>query len=126
MWLGLVAAAFLYGQEDLASITDFKLTIGSLSETVRVTADTVTLNTENGMVTGFDYSRAGLRGVSFPPAFADGNSGRNILDGPGMQNIDLSLLKNWAPATSVRRSRTAAGGRGDIQMSNSDAIRAHG
>jgi hypothetical protein len=27
--------------------------------------------------------------------FADGNSGRNILDGPGKQNIDLSMLKNW-------------------------------
>ena len=28
--------------------------------------------------------------------FAPGNSGRNILDGPGRQNINLSLLKRWA------------------------------
>ena len=27
--------------------------------------------------------------------FAPGNSGRGILDGPGMQNINLNLLKNW-------------------------------
>jgi TonB dependent receptor len=28
--------------------------------------------------------------------FAPGNSGRNILDGPGTQNINLSLIKNWS------------------------------
>jgi hypothetical protein len=27
--------------------------------------------------------------------FADGNSGRNILDAPGLANINLSLQKNW-------------------------------
>jgi hypothetical protein len=30
--------------------------------------------------------------------FADGNGGRNNLDAPGMQNINLSLQKNWALA----------------------------
>jgi hypothetical protein len=28
--------------------------------------------------------------------FADGNSGRNILDAPGLANINLSLQKNWS------------------------------
>jgi hypothetical protein len=27
--------------------------------------------------------------------FGDGNSGRNIIDGPGLRNINLSLQKNW-------------------------------
>jgi outer membrane receptor protein involved in Fe transport len=83
----------------------------------------------NRIATGYNYTGAGKRGVDFPwynPAdfvavpscasrtdcapdqygflpFADGNSGRNILDGPGMQNIDLSLLKNWALNESGRK-----------------------
>lgn len=35
--------------------------------------------------------------------FADGNAGRNILDGPGMENIDMSLLKNWSLKEDGRR-----------------------
>ena len=35
--------------------------------------------------------------------FADGNSGRNILDGPGMQNINASLMKNWRLGESERK-----------------------
>ncbi|PYV83024.1 MAG: hypothetical protein DMG05_27015 [Acidobacteria bacterium] len=31
---------------------------------------------------------------AFPPRGSFGNSGRNILDGPGYQNINVSLLKN--------------------------------
>jgi outer membrane receptor protein involved in Fe transport len=75
----------------------------------------------NRIATGYDYTGTGKRGVDFPwyspsdfvavPScasrtncspdvygflpFAPGNSGRNILDGPGKQNIDLSLMKNW-------------------------------
>jgi outer membrane receptor protein involved in Fe transport len=75
----------------------------------------------NRIATGYDYTGTGTRGVDYPwyspsafvatPAcasqtncspdqygflpFADGNSGRNILDGPGKQNIDVSLMKNW-------------------------------
>ena len=73
------------------------------------------------IATGYDYTGVGKRGVDFrwySPSgfvavpsctsrtncspdqygflpFADGNSGRNILDGPGMQNVDLALMKNW-------------------------------
>ena len=35
--------------------------------------------------------------------FAPGNSGRNILDGPGLQNINLSMMKNWALNESSRK-----------------------
>lgn len=83
----------------------------------------------NRIATGYDYSGIGKRGVDFPwyspsafvavPScasrtncspdqygflpFADGNSGRNILDGPGMQNIDLSLMKNWLLSEGSRK-----------------------
>src|SRR5262249_30469937 len=75
----------------------------------------------NRVVSGYDPSGIGKRGVDYPwfdpsafvpvPAcasrtncspdqygflpFAPGNSGRGILDGPGLQNINLSTLKNW-------------------------------
>jgi hypothetical protein len=32
----------------------------------------------------------------FPPPGSFGNAGRNILDGPGFQNVNVSLLKNTA------------------------------
>jgi hypothetical protein len=83
----------------------------------------------NRISTGYDYTGTGKRGVDFtwysPAAFvatpgcasrtncspdqygflpfADGNSGRNILDGPGMQNVDLSMLKNWMLNESGRK-----------------------
>ena len=41
--------------------------------------------------------------------FADGNSGRNILDGPGMQNIDLSMLKNWVLNEGGARKYSSVG-----------------
>ena len=75
----------------------------------------------NRIATGKDVTGVGRRGVDYPwfnpsaftPApvcasrtncspdaygflpFAKGNSARNILDGPGLENISLSLLKNW-------------------------------
>jgi hypothetical protein len=75
----------------------------------------------NRITSGYDPSGVGKRGVDYPwfaPSafatvpgcigrtncspdqygflpFAPGNSGRNILDGPGMQNINVSLLKSW-------------------------------
>jgi hypothetical protein len=83
----------------------------------------------NRIATGYDYNGNGRRGVDFPwyfpgdfvavPScasrtncspdqygfypFAPGNSGRNILDGPGTQNIDLSLMKNWTMNESGRK-----------------------
>ncbi len=83
----------------------------------------------NRIATGYNYTGTGKRGVDFPwyvptdfaavPAcasrtncspdqygflpFAPGNSGRNILDGPGKQNIDLSMLKNWLLSESGRK-----------------------
>ena len=83
----------------------------------------------NRIVTGYDYAGLGKRGVDFPwyapgafvavPScasrtncspnqygflpFAPGNSGRNILDGPGMQNVDLSLMKNWLLNENARK-----------------------
>jgi len=83
----------------------------------------------NRIATGYNYTGTGKRGVDYPwytpsafvatPAcasqtncspdpygflpFADGNSGRNILDSPGMQNINTSLLKNWAMNENGRK-----------------------
>ncbi len=78
----------------------------------------------NRIANGAETSGAGRRGIDYPwfnpadfPAvpscasrtscapdqygflpFADGNAGRNDLDAPGLQNINLSLQKNWALA----------------------------
>ena len=75
----------------------------------------------NRIATGYDTSGTGRRGIDYPwynpadslpvPAcasrtkcspdaygflpFGDGNSGRGILDAPGTQNINLTLLKNF-------------------------------
>jgi outer membrane receptor protein involved in Fe transport len=83
----------------------------------------------NRIAAGYDYTGGGLRGVDYPwyaPAdfvavpscasrtncspdqygflpFAPGNSGRNILDGPGMRNINTSLMKNWVMNESGRK-----------------------
>ena len=83
----------------------------------------------NRIATGYDYNGNGRRGVDFPwyspgdfvavPScasrtncspdqygfypLAPGNSGRNILNGPGTQNIDLSLMKNWTMNESGRK-----------------------
>jgi hypothetical protein len=76
----------------------------------------------NRIANGADTNGVGRRGVDYPwfnPAdfipvpgcasrtncapdqygflpFADGNSGRNILNAPGLTNINVSLQKNWA------------------------------
>jgi outer membrane receptor protein involved in Fe transport len=83
----------------------------------------------NRIATGYDFAGTGRRGVDFPwyvptdfvavPScasrsncspdqygflpFAPGNSGRNILDGPGLQKIDLSMMKNWALNETSRK-----------------------
>jgi hypothetical protein len=83
----------------------------------------------NRIATGYDTTGTGKRGVDYPwyaPAdfvaapscasrtncspdkygflpFAPGNSGRNILDGPGRQSINASLLKNWMVGESGRK-----------------------
>jgi outer membrane receptor protein involved in Fe transport len=83
----------------------------------------------NRIATGYNYTGAGTRGVDYPwysptafvavPScasqtncspdqygflpFAPGNSGRNILDGPALQNIDLSLMKNWTMKENTRK-----------------------
>jgi hypothetical protein len=75
----------------------------------------------NRIATGYDNSGTGRRGIDYPwynPAdfvavpscasrtncspdqygflpFADGNSGRGVLDAPGTQNINLTMLKNF-------------------------------
>jgi hypothetical protein len=42
-----------------------------------------------------DPNPPGTTGVPFPECFnLRGNSGRNILTGPGLSNLDLSLFKN--------------------------------
>jgi hypothetical protein len=83
----------------------------------------------NRIATGYDSTGVGRRGVDYPwyvptdfvavPGcasrtncssdlygflpFAPGNAGRNILDGPGMQNINASLMKNWAVGAGERK-----------------------
>jgi hypothetical protein len=83
----------------------------------------------NRISTGNNYTGTGTRGVDYPwyapsdfvavpscasrtncspdqygfPPFTPGNAGRNILDGPGMQNINTSLMKNWAVGQSERK-----------------------
>jgi hypothetical protein len=37
-----------------------------------------------------------------PPPLAFGNAGRNILDGPGLANLDAALVKTWRSGESVR------------------------
>ena len=75
----------------------------------------------NRIANGAELTGSGRRGIDFPwfspaafaavpscasrtncspdpygfPPFAPGNSGRNILDAPGVENINLSLLKSW-------------------------------
>jgi len=39
---------------------------------------------------------------NFPAAFAYGNAGRNILDGPGRVNFDFSLFKDIPVSEQVR------------------------
>ena len=38
---------------------------------------------------------------AFPPQGTFGNAGRNILDGPGFQNVNMSLVKNTSLTESV-------------------------
>jgi hypothetical protein len=83
----------------------------------------------NRIASGKDVTGAGRQGVDFPwynPSafvgvpncasrtscspdqygflpFAPGNSGRGILDGPGLQNINLSLFKNWQVGEGRKR-----------------------
>jgi hypothetical protein len=93
-----------------------------------INANTGQSTRPNRIASGFDPAGTGKRGVDYPwfspgafvatPTCASrtncspdkygflpfwpGNAGRNILDGPGTQNINISMLKNWNMAERRR------------------------